>query len=61
LASAFGCHAIIIAPDRRARLRLSHSWSLLGQSDSPISDVRFWEFCSRWTAAHRGCDIHCRR
>jgi hypothetical protein len=32
LVSCFGCHAAIIAPDRRARLRLSRSWSLLGQS-----------------------------
>ena len=32
-----GCHAIIITPERRARLRLSHSWSLLGQSEAIYS------------------------
>lgn len=29
------CHADSIAPERRARLRLSHSWSFLGQSGPP--------------------------
>ena len=31
-----GCHADIIPPDRRACVRLSHSWSLMGQSGSSL-------------------------
>ena len=51
--SGFGCHASIIAPDRRARLRLSHSWSFMGQSGSLTPDVSSPGSLAIWEVSYR--------